>query len=123
MRYLLDTCLFLWMLEGNRKKIKVFLDKVEDPQNDLLISVVSYWEIVIKRSLGKLEIADGWTATLEEMGVSWLLLEPAHLDHLEKLPPLHNDPFDRLLISQAMAEKIELLTLDKKILQYQCRSL
>lgn len=118
MRYLLDTCLILWTLDGNIKKLKDFISIIEDPTNELAISVVSYWEITIKKALRKLEIPEGWTSAIEETGMSWLNLEPKHIQQLEKLPFMHHDPFDRLLISQAKAEQMIMLTSDEKILQY-----
>lgn len=118
MRYLLDTCLVLWILEGNRSKLKDFITIIEDPANELAISVVSYWEITIKQALGKLEISNTWTDSVEETGMFWLNLEPKHIRQLEKLPLIHHDPFDRLLISQARAEQMTLLTCDDKVRQY-----
>lgn len=118
MRYLLDTCIVLWALDGNRKELKSHLHIIENPNFELAISVVSYWEIVIKKSLGKLEIDDNWTSYLDKLGTVWLHLEPGHVKQLEKLPLIHHDPFDRLLIAQAQADQRTLLTNDEKILQY-----
>lgn len=118
MKYLLDTCMLLWTLENNREKLKKFITIIEDPANELAISVISYWEIAIKKALGKLEIQKNWTDIIEETGLVWLNLEPMHIAELEKLPLLHHDPFDRLLISQAKVEGMTLLTHDKMVLQY-----
>ncbi|MBS0655883.1 MAG: type II toxin-antitoxin system VapC family toxin [Verrucomicrobia bacterium] len=118
MRYLLDTCMLLWVLEGNRRKIKDFITIIENPECDLSVSVVSYWEITIKKALGKIEISSDWRDQVEETGLSWLSLEPKHIQPLEKLPFIHHDPFDRLLISQAKAEHMTLLTHDEKINKY-----
>lgn len=122
MKYLLDTCLVLWILEHNHHKLKNFISIIEDPAHELFISVVSDWEITIKKGLGKLEISDDWTQFIEETGLIWLNLESKHIRYLEKLPFIHQDPFDRLLISQAKVEKMTLLTSDKKILQYQIKT-
>ncbi len=118
MRYLLDTCVVLWTLEGNRNKLKNFITIIEDPTNELAISVVSYWEITIKKALEKLTLPGNWIDVLEETGLFWLNLEPKHIQQLESLPLMHHDPFDRLLISQARAEQMILLTVDEKIKQY-----
>lgn len=118
MKYLLDTCMLLWILEENRNKLKKYISIIEDPTKMLAVSVISYWEIAIKKALGKLEIANHWIDLIEETGLVWLHLEPKHITKLEKLPLLHNDPFDRLLIAQAMVEEMTLLTHDKMILQY-----
>lgn len=118
MRCLLDTCIVIWALEDNKTKLGKFVKIIEDPENEIVISVVSYLEIVIKVSLGKLKIPDNWIDLIEETGFDWLYLEPKHIQKLENLPLIHNDPFDRLLISQAQAEQMKLLTADEKILQY-----
>ncbi len=118
MRYLLDKGVVLWTLEGNRNKLKVFITIIEDPANELAISVVSYWEITIKKTLEKLTLPVNWIDVLEETGLFWLNLEPKHIQQLESLPLMHHDPFDRLLISQARAEQMILLTVDEKIKQY-----
>lgn len=119
MRYLLDTCVLLWTLEDNRAKLKDLITIIENPSNELAVSVVSYWEITIKKTLGKLVLSDNWTEVLDETGLFWLNLEPKHIKQLESLPLIHHDPFDRLLISQAKAEQMILLTIDEKIMQYQ----
>lgn len=118
MRYLLDTCTLLWAL-GDINKLPIeFLKILEEPSNDVIVSVVCYWEVVIKKSLGKLEIPEDWVDKIEKTGFFWLNLEPKHIRQLEKLPLLHKDPFDRLLIAQAQFEKLKFLTLDEKILKY-----
>ncbi len=119
MKYLLDTCVLLWALEGNRDRIKKFIDIIEDESNYVAVSVVSYWEIEIKKSIGKLVFPFNFTEIVEQAGFSQLNLEYKHITQLEKLPMIHNDPFDRLLISQAISEKCKLLTIDAKILQYE----
>ncbi len=118
MRYLLDTCVLLWILDGNIGKLKEFTEIIEDISNELVISVVSYWEITIKTALGKLEIPRNWVDSVEETGLIWLNLEPKHLQQLESLPLIHHDPFDRLLIAQAKVEHMRLLTRDEKVMQY-----
>ena len=118
MRYLLDTCMLLWTLKENKQKLKKFITIIEDPANELAVSVISYWEIAIKKALGKLEVSNNWPDLVEETGLVWLNLEPKHIAKLEKLPLLHHDPFDRLLISQAKVEGMTLLTHDKVVLQY-----
>lgn len=118
MRYLLDTCVILWALEGNTNKIKDFIGIIENPNNEIYISVISYWEIVIKKSLGKLKAPDNFLETVEAAGFEKLNLEFQHIAHLQSLPLLHNDPFDRLLIAQSLSENCKLLTTDAQILKY-----
>ena len=118
MKYLLDTCVLLWSLEGDYAKIPHFIEIIKNPDNYIAVSVVSYWEIVIKKSLGKIKMPDNLLDTVQKTGFTWLNIELRHISALEKLPLIHNDPFDRLLIAQAQAEGFKLLTTDEKILQY-----
>lgn len=118
MKYLLDTCVLLWAIQGDRKRLGAFSAKIESPDTVIAASVVSYWEIVIKCSLKKLTIPEDFIDLVEQSGFSWLTLELHHIQQLKQLPLLHQDPFDRLLISQAMADQFELLTSDQQILKY-----
>lgn len=118
MRYLLDTCVLIWSLDGNKHKLSQMAKIIENQDNEIVVSVISYWEIVVKSSLGKLVMPNNWAECVTESGFVWLNLVTEHVHQLEKIPCYHNDPFDRLLIAQAQAEQIKLLTLDEKILQY-----
>ena len=118
MIYLLDTCVLLWAIGDNKNKIKDFLPILEDPSTEILVSVVSYWEITIKNSLGKLEVPDDLPVLVEQSGFTWLNLEIRHIDNLKNLPSIHNDPFDRLLIAQSQCDNLKLLTVDQTILKY-----
>jgi len=118
MKYLLDTCVLLWFLEGNKKRLGAYHDLIESPENNVAISVVNYWEIAIKSSLGKLSVPTDWFKAVEDGSFICLNLERKHIKQLETLPHYHNDPFDRLLISQAIVEGRTLLSTDKYILQY-----
>jgi PIN domain nuclease of toxin-antitoxin system len=107
MRYLLDTHALIWMRSGdprlNRSRWEGILASEE---NEIFVSVVSFWEIAIKRSLGKLTIEGDLVRLsrilVHDQGFLLLPMEVAHLDRLEKLPHHHRDPFDRILIAQAM---------------------
>ncbi|MCP4427498.1 MAG: type II toxin-antitoxin system VapC family toxin [Chloroflexi bacterium] len=121
MRLLLDTHAFLWFMKGenlSQKAQDVFLDI----GNDLFLSAASYWEICIKHNLGKLDLDENWNKIFDrEMllnGIKWLPIEKEHSQGIIELPMLHRDPFDRLLIAQARAESMTLLTADSKIQQY-----
>ena len=120
MKCLLDTCVLLWCLEGNLKKLAPFIDIIEDPQNDITVSVVTYWEISIKKSLGKLEAPPMYELIqiVKETGFSSMNLNIEHIKQLEKMPLIHNDPFDRLLIAQSIVDQLKLLTIDEKMLLY-----
>ena len=116
MRLLLDTHTFLW-LDGNPEQLSPkALAACEDPTNDLYLSVVSAWEIQIKHQINRLQLE----VALEEMiqgqqdtnAVNILSVELPHIYTLQQLPLHHNDPFDRLLIAQAKAEQMQLVSAD-----------
>lgn len=121
MKLLLDTHAFLWGINGQRlsqNAQNAFLDA----NNELYLSAVSYWEICIKQSIGKLGLAANWVQVfdqeLEINHIQWLPIEKLHCQKLGGLPFLHGDPFDRLLIAQAIVEGMTLLTADASIHQY-----
>lgn len=121
MKFLVDTHVFIWSTMRHRlgsQATAVFLD----PNNELYLSVASYWEICIKISIGKLVLADDWIQGIEDEmaanSIQWLSIIPKHCQQITKLPVLHSDPFDRLLIAQALCEEMTLLTVDKNIARY-----
>lgn len=118
MSYLLDTCVLLWAMNGDMDKIGAMGPILEDATTPIHVSVVSAWEISIKKSLGKLSAPDDILDLIGEAGFFWLPVTLDHIRALETLPHHHNDPFDRLLIAQARSEKMKILTTDKRILQY-----
>lgn len=121
MRLLLDTHVFLWMMAGENLS-PTARQVILDPENDLYLSAASYWEICIKLSLGKLQLAAEWAQVFEqEMKVNrivWLPVERTHCRGLLALPHLHGDPFDRLLIAQARVENMTVVTADLSFHQY-----
>jgi PIN domain nuclease of toxin-antitoxin system len=118
MKYLLDTCVLLWALEKNTKQLGDFVEKIIDPKSVVFVSMISYWEIAIKRSLGRLKIEGDLPELIAASGFEWLSIETRHIDYLLELPLLHHDPFDRLLIAQSAVDELELLTRDEHILRY-----
>ena len=121
MKCLLDTCILLWVLEDNTSKLKDFSPIIMNPQNQMFVSIASYWEIAVKRELGRISFkSDVDLATLiNESGFLWLSIETRHIDELHTLPLIHHDPFDRLLLAQSKVDGLELLTTDEKILSYE----
>lgn len=127
MKVLLDTHAFLWLIEGDERVSSeaeaIFLER----DNELFFSAVSYWEICIKQSLGKLGLALGWQKTIDTElaanSISWLEIEKAHCQGILQLPQHHGDPFDRLLISQAIGENMALLSADVNIRRYSVKAL
>ena len=99
----------------------------EDPTNELFLSDASCWEIVIKTGLKRLQlpfpVADYLIKQLDTNQVALLGIRPAHLKELETLPLLHNDPFDRMILSQARSESMSLLSKDKAMRGYKARIL
>lgn len=119
MRLLLDTHALIWCMENNRKLGPRTRDMLTDPVNDVLVSIGSLWEIVVKVRAGKL-IADAAKIArlVGQNGFRWLELRQQHLVVLADLPFHRRDPFDHLLIAQAIAESATLVTVDRDIARY-----
>jgi PIN domain nuclease of toxin-antitoxin system len=118
-RLLLDTNVAVWLLLGDRQRVSIeAVDALEDEQNEVAVSAASVWEIAIKRSLGKLTIADGWTATLARLGFDPMPVTAIHAEAVESLPWHHRDPFDRLLVAQASVERLALVSADRRLAAY-----
>ncbi len=122
MRYLLDTHVLLWMLQGDSRLSRAATETICDERNALFFSVASQWEMCIKISLGKLELARDWPRIIETQmernAIDWLPLRKEHPIRLLDLPYIHRDPFDRLLICQALHEGLTLITGDGAIAAY-----
>lgn len=123
MKFLLDTHILLWSLEENPKLAIRFVELLEDEQHEILVSSASLFEMAIKISLGKLNPPLGLSFPqleqhLERRGVNILSLQSEHFDALRNLPFHHRDPFDRMLISQAICESATLLSDDQVFPQY-----
>lgn len=121
MKLLLDTQVFLWVI-NNQKLSPRARAAFLDTGNQLFLSAASYWEICIKQSIGKLGLSEDWQQSFErEMranNIRWLPIEKAHCQAIIALPWIHRDPFDRLLIGQALYESLTILTVDEQIQQY-----
>ena len=117
--YLLDTGVAL--LAGSTPEMLSGRVRKAIERGPAFLSVVSYWEVTIKFMKGTLEVGDPrhWhRQTLTELGLRRLLYRPEHVEELLLLPPIHQDPFDRALIAQAIAEDLTLLTTDSTIPKY-----
>ena len=125
MKLLLDTHVFLWYISADPQLPVAFRDAIRDPGNEVFLSVASVWETVIKHALGKLPLpqapATYLPAQREAHRISSLVIDEGALEHLAKLPALHRDPFDRMLISQAIAGSLAIVTPDPLISQYPVR--
>lgn len=122
MKLLLDTHVFIWWVSDAQRLSPVVLSAFCDPANELLISIVSVWELQIKVQLGKLtlgqSLADTMDRQLQEPYFGLLNLNLQHLWMLEQLSPHHGDPFDRLLAAQATVEGMTLVTKDHVFQHY-----
>ena len=118
-RLLLDTDVAVWLLLGDRERVsKEAVSALEDEQNEVAVRAATVWEIAIKRSLGRLTISDGWAATLGRLGFDPMPVTAIHAEAVERLPWHHRDPFDRLLVAQALVEDLTLVTKDSALRRY-----
>jgi PIN domain nuclease of toxin-antitoxin system len=121
MKLLADTHVLLWAAGQPEKLSPVARDLLEDPHNDPMFSVVSLWEISIKLSLGRTDFNVDprlLRRGLRDNGWQELPITGTHAIAIDRLSPLHKDPFDRLLLAQAMEEGILLLTADTELARY-----
>jgi len=122
MKLLLDTHALIWFFNGDSKLSDRAKEAFLNRDNKLYFSKASLWEITIKISLGKLMLAENWLTVIEkEMvsnGIQWLEIEIDHCEILTELPFHHRDPFDRLLISQAISESMGIVSIDGQFSQY-----
>ncbi|MBZ9678735.1 type II toxin-antitoxin system VapC family toxin [Mesorhizobium sp. ES1-1] len=121
MKLLLDTHLLLWAAGDPRRLPLAALGEIENPENELLFSAASLWEIAIKRGLGRDDFQVDphlLRRGLFDNGYHELPITSQHAITVDGLPAIHKDPFDRILIAQAIAEGILLLTMDKFVARY-----
>lgn len=122
MRLLLDTHVFLWYITADPRLPTPFLATIQEPTNEVYLSVVSIWEAVIKHNLGKLPLpappADYLPRQREAHGIDALPIDEGAMTHLANLPALHRDPFDRLLIAQTIQHGLTIATVDSHVAVY-----
>ncbi len=117
-RLLLDTHALLWWLADDRRLGREARALIANGANEVYVSAVSAWEISIKKALGKLIAPDGLDAIVQDEGFSQLEISFFHGEKAGELPPLHHDPFDRMLIAQAQAEGLDIVTSDPALGKY-----
>lgn len=120
MRLLLDTHIFLWCIKGDRRLKKSVRSMIVEA-DEVYVSAASIWEMAIKIRLGKLELDVGLDQLIAELFASGFLELPVTIKHtigVSALPPYHSDPFDRLLLSQALSEPLRFLTADQMLQCY-----
>ena len=122
MKVLLDTCTFLWLISGDAALSQRARELITDPDLPVYLSSVSAWEIAVKAALGRLPLSEPLEHLIpyerDRHGVEPLLLDERSVLHVTKLPTLHRDPFDRMLICQAIEHGLTLLTPDEQIRRY-----
>lgn len=121
MKLQLDTHLLLWAASEPKRIPKSARALIEDPENEIFFSAASLWEITIKRGLGRQDFRVDpclLRRALLDNGYRELPITSEHVIQVDQLPPKHKDPFDRILIAQAIVEGIALLTTDKKVADY-----
>lgn len=119
-RLLLDTNVAFWLMVDERTRVsETAIDALEDEQNEIALSAVSVWEIALKRSLGKLTVEDGWSVALRRLGFEPMPVTALHAEAVERLPWHHRDPFDRLLVAQALVEDCVLVSADSRLRDYE----
>ena len=122
MKLLLDTHILIWYLEGNQELSINRRAAIEDSANTNFVSIASFWEIAIKLSIaGKLELSvpfDQLSQLIWQNNISVLPIHVSHTSVIRSLPSHHKDPFDRLIIAQAMVENMAVLSRDKHFSSY-----
>lgn len=122
MNILLDTHIFLWFISGDSRLSVNVRDAIRAPDNEIYLSVVSVWESIVKHQLGKLPLPappETYLAKQRNLHqIASLALDEASVAQLTKLPPLHRDPFDRMLICQAVQNDLVIATVDAAIHAY-----
>jgi PIN domain nuclease of toxin-antitoxin system len=122
MKLLLDTHIFLWYISKDSRLPTRLRDLLRDPSNDVLLSVVSVWEVIVKYRLNKLSLPEPPELYLpkqrERHEIKSLALDEPSVTELHRLPLLHRDPFDRMLICQALQHDLTIATVDEAVLAY-----
>ena len=122
MRILLDTHIFLWFISGDTQLSTDVRDAIRDPDNEVYLSAISVWEAIVNYQLGKLSLPEHPETYLPKQRdlhqIASLALDEMSVVQLAKLPLLHRDPFDRMLICQALQNGLTIATVDTAIRAY-----
>ena len=116
MRLLLDTHVFLWFISGDTHLPADWQESIRDPSHDVYLSVASLWEVIIKHQLGKLPLPHPPEIYIptqcNQHQIASLSIDEASVRQLAKLPSVHRDPFDRMLVCQAIEHELTIVTID-----------
>ena len=118
MRFLVDTHALLWALGEPSTLSSEARDALADPSNLIVVSSASLWECAIKASIGKLDLPEDFFDSIPEAGYEVMPIRISHLNVYRTLPTHHRDPFDRMLVAQARAETLTLISRDPDIAKY-----
>lgn len=118
MKLLVDTHVYLWWRGDDPRLGEVERQAIQDGANGVFLSAASVWEMAIKQTLGRLQVPGPASAAAVRLGFEPLPISFAHAEATARLPPLHRDPFDRLLVAQARTEGLTLVTHDPLIRAY-----
>ena len=116
--YLLDTNVLIWLSSDLKRLSPGVLDALESLDSDLYASAASFWELAIKQSLGKISAEIRFDIMVGKHGIRELPITSKYAQPLRDLPPIHRDPFDRMLVAQAQVERFTLVTSDRRLAAY-----
>ena len=126
MDIIIDTHAAIWLFEGNEKMSESTREILNDLKNMVYVSIASVWEVAIKISTGKLEFDGGienFIDTIYRNEFELLNISPKHIKTVTGLPYIHRDPFDRMLVAQAIVEDMAIMTTDDNIIKYEIKSI
>ena len=127
MKILLDTHAFIWICTGNERLSSAARETILDSRSRLHLSVASWWEMCVKISIGKLGLHPRWSTVfkreMQNNEIEWLPVRPEHCERVATLPFHHRDPFDRMLVAQALQEKMSILSADENLRAYNVKVL
>ncbi|MEM9391208.1 MAG: type II toxin-antitoxin system VapC family toxin [Bacteroidota bacterium] len=115
-KILIDTNVLIWWFRNDRRLTKSLISIIQ--QSNVTVSIISYWEILIKIQTGKMEMPLKFMEAMEDSSFDLLNLEPSHLNYLTNLDLYHRDPFDRIIIAQAISENLSIITSDGTFEKY-----
>ena len=126
MKLLLDTCTFLWIVADAPALSRRARELFQSPNNEVYLSVASAWEIAVKHGIGRLPLPMGPERFVPEMrernGIATLPIDEESALHVARLPAVHRDPFDRMIVAQAIVHGLTILTPDPLVIQYPGRT-
>ena len=118
MRLLLDSHCYIWAITRPSELSSAARQAIEDLESQRFVSVASLWEMTIKRTIGKIELPDNYMEGVDHIGGSLLPISAPHVKQLQSLPLHHRDPFDRMMIAQALEENLTIVSRDRAFRAY-----